>query len=198
MEAMPNKISREEAEKIIDKYVPLLKRLDKLSIEYCCCGGTGVLIHALCETDNIEFRATYDIDIFLPEDFNDFEIAKLYLSIYVPDSKTTEKMIDEILGKNAYKYLIESYNDVNLSLQSIEEGKTPKIDALRFLNGYTLNTIPKEKLNYKGYDITVATKEAILDMKQQTIHLFETQYLTEGRPRDYIDALLLKKMIEGI
>ena len=134
MNKEPVKISRNDAESIIDKYIPLLKELDKLSIEYCCCGGTGVIIHALCETNLSEFRTTQDIDLFLPENFNDLEITKLYLSIYVPNSKTTEKMINEVLGKNAYKYLIESYNDVNLSLQSIEEGKTPKIDALRFLN----------------------------------------------------------------
>lgn len=193
------KIPRVTAEALLDEYVPLLKRLDDASIEYCCCGGMGVLAHLLCSTQLDTFRATQDIDIFLPRDFNDLELTKLYLSIYVSDSRTAEELIDNIMGAGTYKYLLNSYNDVNLSLGGTENNfRTPKIDALRFLNGYTLDSIPKEQLNYKGYKITVATKEALLDMKQQTIHLFETQYCTEGRPQDYIDAIALRKMIEGV
>lgn len=176
----------------------MLKKLDNLGIEYCCCGGLSVLLHAYCNTNMYEFRATTDLDLFLPEDFIDIDITKLYLSVYSPDSEISEKMIDNVMGEGVYKELLNSYNDINLVLESTAKYKTPKIDALRFLNGYTLDSIPKEKLNYKGYNITVATKEALLDMKQQTIHLFEHQYKTDGRPQDYVDALLLKKMIEGI
>lgn len=192
-----SKTTRENVEELVSKYIPLFKYLDQNNIDYCCCGGLAVLLHALKRKELTVFRNTEDLDLFLPLEFEEDDIKNIYLAVYAKDNDTAKFIHDEVFGEGSYEGLLdEQFDDYvkdrgNISFDG--QLRTPNIDALKWLNGKTIDTIKREIVDFKGIKIKVASLEDLLYMKESVINLYKGNF--DSRPQDYIDANLLRKMI---
>lgn len=186
------KIKRSEAEDLINKYTPLFCYLESNNIDYCCCGGLAVLLHALQDSSIKNFRLTNDADIFLPKEFNEEALKEIYVAVYAVDEKTAQFIHDEIFGYNSYYDLLENYDDLNISIEGF--GRTPNIDALKWLNGKSLDNINKVSVDFYGQKINIASIKDLIQIKESVINLYKGNF--ESRPKDYVDINLLKRLVD--
>ena len=189
------KITREKAESIVEKYLGVFKYLDLNNIDYCCCRGLAVILYALQDEQIENFRETKDLDIFLPDNFSVDDIKEMYIAVYAKDSTIAEFIYDKMFGEGTYQETVdELFDEFDFGNNSFKGANiVPDLDALRWLNGKTLETLNVEKLNFKGYKINVASKQDLLEMKESTARLYNHDLSI--RPQDYIDIKFLKSLV---
>lgn len=196
------RIGRQDAEKLISVFVPMFKWLDEHNIDYCLVGGLAVLLQGI-RTGETDFRATVDADVMFDSSFTNAEFAHAYLSVYAADPKYSESVYEAVFGEGAFEELsTDAQALVNASFvgadADIDGISTPDFDVVRNLNGIDLADIKFEEIDFKGYPIKVATADQLLYMKEATINLLHADITTTSRPQDFIDAMRLKSIIEGL
>jgi len=145
-------------------FLKVLKAMEDEGVDYILIGGFAVILHGLP-------RFTMDMDFFIQ--MVEQNVQKLRKALY---STFGDSDIEEITFDELAKYPVIRYG-------------TPKgfhIDIMAQLGeAATYEDLEYEIMEIQGQKIRVATAEALLKLKEETI-----------RPEDKGDALFLKELLQ--
>jgi hypothetical protein len=196
------RIGKQDAEDLISSFVPMFKWLDENRVDYCLVGGLAVLLQCI-RTDETNFRATIDADIMFDSSFTNAGFARAYLDVYAADPKYSKSVYEAVFGDGAFEELSTGAQSlINASFigadADLDGISTPDFDVVRHLNGIDLKGIGRERVDFKGCPVKVATVEQLLLMKEATINILHADITTTSRPQDFIDAMRLKSLIKDL
>lgn len=194
----PLRIDKEDAENLLSRYLPLFEEFDSRGIDYCLIGGLAVVAQCLAREAN-RFRATVDADAMVAQDYSNADFARDYLRVYAASPGEAQAVYEAVFGEDGFECLSDDENAfVNASFMGADEDldgvDTPSFDICRTLNGRTLATLKRERLNVLGHEIWVATIDELLDMKCGTIAIYGTDIQTNPRPQDFVDVGILSSL----
>ena len=170
-----------------DECEPLLKILTKRQIDFVIFGGFAVFLQMIKFNQEVQdifdvesgTRITEDIDVL---------------------SKSVQFII-EVLKEEAKTGIILDSNYIQEGLTKIEDGEDGMtvflnnkrgIDILSCIQGYSIEDMEYDIVEYRGYSLKIATVETLMDMKTK---LIET-YGDGARDKDKSDLGLLCLMVE--
>lgn len=193
-------LNKFDAEKLFKQYQPMFKSLDVNNINYCLVGGVAVIAHAIANNYD-KYRATIDADLVLPKSYTNKDFAENYIDAYAQNDEQTKTIAIALVGDEDLDKLNDKDNKyANISFIGAEKEldgiETPDFDVCRSLNGLSLEDISIEKLNILGFEVSVASIEDLITMKQKTIELYGPDPQTNPRFQDFIDLKILKDIKE--
>ncbi len=173
----------------------MFAEFERRGVDYCLVGGLAVVAQCLAHGGDV-FRATVDADAMVPQDYSNTEFARDYLRVYATDPKYADAIYEAVLGKGGFERLSEAENAfVNISFVGADEDldgiDTPDFDVCRTLNGRTLASIDRERIELLGQTIWVATVDELLGMKRDTISIYGVSASDSPRPQDFVDVGIL-------
>ena len=170
-----------------DECEPLLKILTERQIDFVIFGGFAVFLQMIKFNQEVQdifdvesgTRITEDIDVL---------------------SKSVQFII-EVLKEESKTGIILDSNYIQEGLTKIEDGEDGMtvflnnkrgIDILSCIQGYSIEDMEYDIVEYRGYSLKIATVETLMDMKTK---LIET-YGDGARDKDKSDLGLLGLMFE--
>ena len=170
-----------------DECEPLLKILTERQIDFVIFGGFAVFLQMIKFNQEVQdifdvesgTRITEDIDVL---------------------SKSVQFII-EVLKEEVKTGIILDSNYIQEGLIKIEDGEDGMtvflnnkrgIDILSCIQGYSIEDMEYDIVEYRGYSLKIATVETLMDMKTK---LIET-YGDGARDKDKSDLGLLCLMVE--
>lgn len=189
---MPSIEDEKFARKLLNQAVDLISELESQGVPYAVVGGTAVMMQSNAAGLS-EFRGTYDIDI-LVENQSHFAALASKRSEIAANLGIDDELTDDVLAMMENESEYESSESLPPEFSSSDEFAIG-IDSVTSLNGYTLDTLHTERLSVAGKEVTVATCEQLLAMKEKTIRLLGANPAETSRPQDFIDIGTLKRII---
>lgn len=189
------------ARKVIDRYIPMIRELNRRNIGYCVVGGLAVLLHAM-EANIDRYRLTQDADIMVDSDYSNADFARDYLLAYASDPSISDIVYDAVFNQGDIEELNSLENRTeNISLigasYELDGIDTPSFDVARKLNGRDLSALSTTVIEHDGTLITVADIDTLKAMKQETIELLKMPISETPRPQDYYDIKTLELVEEA-
>lgn len=196
----PQRISREAAEDLFRKFLPMFSELERQGVDYCLVGGLAVLAHCLARGAS-HFRSTHDADAMVSQDYSNADFAGDYLRAYATDPELGDAVYEAVFGRGGIELLGEAENAfVNTSFigadKNLDGIDTPDFDICRTLNGRTLSSIRRERLEVMGQGLWVATADELIGMKRDTIAIMGVDIRTNRRTQDFIDIDILSGLVD--
>lgn len=194
-------MDREAAEALFAEFAPLLQLLEEKGADYCLVGGLAVIAHCLAN-DFSPMRATKDADLLVPDDYTNRDFASDYLRVYAANPEQSEAIYQAMFGEGDFESLSKGESAfVNISFVGADEDldgvDTPDFDVCRMLNGRTLSSIKRERINVCGLEVWVATIDELLGMKKDTVGLYGADITTSSRIQDFFDIRTLEALANG-
>lgn len=192
------RINLNDAQELLEQYIPMFKALNDSKIKYCLVGGIAVMAHALAHNYD-KFRATVDADLVLPKDYSNLDFAKTYVSTYSKNNEEDKIIAQALVGDEDLTKLnnkdLKFSNLAFIGAQKNLDGiDTPDFDVCRIINGYTIDDIKTKTIHVGDADIVVASIDNLIEMKEHTIKLYGADPETNPRFQDFIDLKILKDL----
>lgn len=198
-------LKSEQAEELIGSFLPLIRSLNEDGVDYCVVGGLGVLIHAyLSSADGVTLRSTDDADLMFDDSFTNIDFSRSYLCVFTDaaDAASSAVVYGDMFGDAGFERFEEDEDLLaNCSFRGTRDPALgldlPNFDAVRVLNGFTLDDLETMTVTIGGTDIVVATPRQLLEMKKRTITLMRATPENTSRLQDFVDAQTLSRIIES-
>ena len=164
---------------------PIIDTLRENNIDFIIFGGFAVFLQMIKYNEEVKdvfdvvdkTRKTEDVDILVPSVKRTMELLN--------ENHRTSILID----KEVYERNMDARNcDLEEVGTGLKLGYKRGSDILSSIQGYSLDNIEYDTVNYKGYELKIATAKTLLSMKKELVKL----YKDGARDKDLSDVGLLQ------